>query len=457
MKTRLALIFILSVSIPFLFNGCVSTQNSGNLSAQELEIDTVAEMENAEEPVSLETFQDSLSGYGEFIGIDSSEIDPDNSFLDENNNEGVFSNVDDDIYYNYIWVPNSSYLYEGWSPYGDGRWVWTDWGWTWVSDYSWGWAPYHYGRWWYSNAYGWVWSTGRRWGPGWVNWCNNGGYTGWYPISPRVRLGNAGISHVNHHYFNNGWVVINKTSITKHINISSVITGEKKNEILSKSTKYVNISQKNRKLINTGPGVDEISKITGQKIVQKHLTEVITFHVPKVSNKNVTNNNSKKNKSVDNNNTNILGNKTITTNDANKNVTVPKSKTNVNSVTNYNTTKTYNSTETYDKKITGTKTNSNQNNNNKNENTNKNINQNTETNKKTEVKKTENNNNYNNSNKTETSNKTGSTSPKVVPGPKYNPPAPKVTPPTPKQTPPPQKQSPPQQKQSSPPVKKSPF
>src|SRR4029450_7937003 len=41
-----------------------------------------------------------------------------------------------------VWQPRE---YEtGWNPYYDGHWVYTDCGWTWVSDYGWGDLPYHY-------------------------------------------------------------------------------------------------------------------------------------------------------------------------------------------------------------------------------------------------------------------------------------------------------------------------
>ncbi len=41
--------------------------------------------------------------------------------------------------------------------YTDGHWEYTNYGWSWVSDYDWGWAPFHYGRWEYDNFYGWMW------------------------------------------------------------------------------------------------------------------------------------------------------------------------------------------------------------------------------------------------------------------------------------------------------------
>jgi hypothetical protein len=433
MKTKLALTIMISAAMIFSFNSCTSTEYTATNNENAASSDTLYEIERASEPVSLETFEDSLSSYGEFVSIDSSEIDPDNSVLDES------GDVDSDIYTNYIWVPNSNYLYEGWTPYGEGRWEWTDWGWTWVSDYNWGWAPYHYGRWWYSQAYGWVWSPGRRWGPGWVNWCSNREFTGWYPISPRVRLRNAGISTINHHYNPNGWVGVSNTNFRKHITKSTILPNEKTNEIVKNTTPFVNIKQQGKKLFNSGPSVNDIELSEGKKIVQKPLTEVITFHTPNNGNKNVSETNTKKNPLITTTDPSV----TNSNNNSNsqKGSTGVKPKTNINNITNYNTSKTYNSSETYNSNTSNT----NKNNNNNSQNTNKNQNTN-----KQEPKKTETNYNTGNSNKTGSTNKTGTTSPKVNPVP-YNPP------PVQKQAPPPvQRQAPPPpvQKQAPPPPPK---
>jgi hypothetical protein len=58
--------------------------------------------------------------------------------------------------YGRVWTPSG--VPPDWAPYRAGSWMWQDpYGWTWVSDESWGWAPYHYGRWMYvGGAWGWV-------------------------------------------------------------------------------------------------------------------------------------------------------------------------------------------------------------------------------------------------------------------------------------------------------------
>jgi hypothetical protein len=76
------------------------------------------------------------------------------------------------------------------SPYlTGGHWVYTDYGWTWVSDYAWGWGPFHYGRWYMSAGFGWAWMPGYDWAPAWVAWGDYGGYYCWAPVGPREYLG----------------------------------------------------------------------------------------------------------------------------------------------------------------------------------------------------------------------------------------------------------------------------
>ena len=57
-------------------------------------------------------------------------------------------------------------------------------GWAWASDESFGWAVYHYGRWGWSPAVGWMWVPGSIWAPAWVSWRYGGGYIGWAPLGP---------------------------------------------------------------------------------------------------------------------------------------------------------------------------------------------------------------------------------------------------------------------------------
>jgi hypothetical protein len=87
--------------------------------------------------------------------------------------------------YGRCWQPTVGVVNPAWRPYCDrGRWVDTDCGWYWQSDYSWGWAAFHYGRWFEDDHRGWVWRPDRAWGPAWVSWRYSSDVCGWAPLPP---------------------------------------------------------------------------------------------------------------------------------------------------------------------------------------------------------------------------------------------------------------------------------
>ena len=86
--------------------------------------------------------------------------------------------------YGQVWVPNANQRAD-WQPYTDGHWVYTQWGWSFVSEVPWGWAPFHYGRWGWMPTLGWFWVPGFVWAPAWVSWRYNNGHVAWSPYAPR--------------------------------------------------------------------------------------------------------------------------------------------------------------------------------------------------------------------------------------------------------------------------------
>src|SRR5213082_615996 len=90
--------------------------------------------------------------------------------------------------YGYVWQPCEAESSRSWRPYTNGRWVYTDAGWTWISEEPFGWATYHYGRWTRLRGIGWVWVPGNEWAPAWVSWRTGGEYVGWAPLPPEARF-----------------------------------------------------------------------------------------------------------------------------------------------------------------------------------------------------------------------------------------------------------------------------
>ena len=98
---------------------------------------------------------------------------------------GPYGNWVDVSGYGRCWQPTVVSLNPDWRPYCDGgRWVYSDCGWYWLSDYSWGWAPFHYGRWFRHTQLGWCWAPDTVWGPSWVSWRYSNDYCGWAPLPP---------------------------------------------------------------------------------------------------------------------------------------------------------------------------------------------------------------------------------------------------------------------------------
>lgn len=88
--------------------------------------------------------------------------------------------------YGYVWIPRG--VGRHWRPYTYGRWVWTNYGWTWVSYFEWGWIPFHYGRWGWDSRLGWFWVPDVVWAPAWVVWRMGDFYIGWAPLPPEVEF-----------------------------------------------------------------------------------------------------------------------------------------------------------------------------------------------------------------------------------------------------------------------------
>ena len=174
----------------------------------------------------------------------------------------------------YVWRPD--HVARGWRPYLYGRWVWTDYGWYWVSEEPFGWATFHYGRWYYDDYYGWIWIPDNVWGPSWVEWRYDNDYIGWAPLSPYASFNfNVGITYTNrwsapYHY----WNFIPCRSFTSDRVVDYVQPPERSRRIFGNTRSVGEIRTDNHHIVNRGVDVQFVERradvhINRVEVVQK--------------------------------------------------------------------------------------------------------------------------------------------------------------------------------------------
>jgi hypothetical protein len=190
--------------------------------------------DNGSSEVSIDVFVDQLSPYGRWVNSPS---------------------------YGQVWVCNES----GFTPYyTNGHWVYTNFGWTWVSNYNWGWAPFHYGRWAYDPFYGWMWVPGYEWGPAWVGWRTGGDYYGWAPLAPGINI-SLGFSWGNYMPANR-WCFVPRRYISDPYFHRYAIDRGRNVTIINNTTiiKNTNVYRNTRYV--AGPSRTEVERFTGNRV-----------------------------------------------------------------------------------------------------------------------------------------------------------------------------------------------
>jgi hypothetical protein len=172
--------------------------------------------------------------------------------------------------YGYVWQPNE----RNFQPYyTNGYWVMTEYGNTWVSNYSWGWAPFHYGRWTMGNM-GWVWIPGTQWGPAWVEWRHGGGYYGWAPMGPQIQI-NVNVGGWN---TPNNWFVFVPQRRVYNRNFYAYQRPYNHVTIYNRTTiinNYYN-DRNNRPIYNYGPRREDIRQYTKRNVPVYQVTNAET-------------------------------------------------------------------------------------------------------------------------------------------------------------------------------------
>jgi hypothetical protein len=177
--------------------------------------------------------------------------------------------------YGWVWTPYGMPV--GWRPYTDGYWVFTDYGWTWVSSRPWGWAPFHYGRWVFRPRYGWAWIPGKVWGPAWVVWRSGPGWVGWAPMPPqhgwRVGMGFQVTSDpdglIEPHWYS---FVAERYFTDRNLNRHFEL--EARNVTLVRNTQNVtNYQTIESRIVNRSIDVGQIERVTGKRIVERRVVD----------------------------------------------------------------------------------------------------------------------------------------------------------------------------------------
>jgi hypothetical protein len=164
--------------------------------------------------------------------------------------------------YGYVWQPREAESSRSWRPYTNGRWVYTDAGWTWISQEPFGWATYHYGRWTRLRGIGWVWVPGDQWAPAWVSWRKSNDYVGWAPLPPEARFDQrTGIHNWSDNYYDIGpdqYSFVPTREFGAQRIESTIVPPERNVTIVNQTTNVTNITYNNMTVVNEGPNYDEM-------------------------------------------------------------------------------------------------------------------------------------------------------------------------------------------------------
>ena len=176
--------------------------------------------------------------------------------------------------YGYVFHPREAES-SRWRPYTNGRWAYTDVGWTWISEESFGWATYHYGRWTRLRGIGWVWVPGNEWAPAWVSWRKSNEYVGWAPLPPEARFDQrTGIHNWSDNYYDVGpdqYCFVASREFGAPRVEQTLLPAERNVTIVNQTTNVTNITYKNTTIVNEGPNYDEMRSISREPVQRYRL------------------------------------------------------------------------------------------------------------------------------------------------------------------------------------------
>jgi probable HAF family extracellular repeat protein len=194
---------------------------------------------------------------------ESSSCDCIDVFYDQLSSQGDWCDCGN---YGHVFRPRVPH---GWRPYCNGHWVWTNCGWYWDSDESFGWACFHYGRWIHEEDC-WCWVPGHEWAPAWVSWRTGPEHCGWAPLPPEAGFGpGTGIGGWCDHAYGLGpgaYFFIAMSHFTAPNYNNYILPPAQNVTIINNTVNVTNITYNKNIINNFGPSVATIQQKTGAVI-----------------------------------------------------------------------------------------------------------------------------------------------------------------------------------------------
>ncbi|MGF1679197.1 MAG: DUF6600 domain-containing protein [Candidatus Methylacidiphilales bacterium] len=155
----------------------------------------------------------------------------------------------------YYFLPDPSKAAELAQPYRQGRWIYSDYGWTWQGTHAASWAVDHYGYWTrrLHPEKKWTWVPRIMWLPSAVEWLQSGEYIGWRP-GPLDRFGNPTEREADRYGDPAEWNFIRKDKLASPLkagDFEDVATAER---LLGEAVPADHILSSYREIERPGPG-----------------------------------------------------------------------------------------------------------------------------------------------------------------------------------------------------------
>ena len=173
-----------------------------------------------------------------------------------------------------VWRPTM--MKRNWSPYHQGQWIYTNYGWYWDSYEPFGHVVYHYGRWYFDDYYGWIWIPDNEWAPAWVDWRYDDDYIGWAPLSPYALFSiNIGIHYTYDYYVPyNHWNYVQYNHFCDNNVYNYYVAPKYKYKVHNKTKMRTNYSYYDGRVRNDGVDFDRIRERSGRTIEKRNLVGV---------------------------------------------------------------------------------------------------------------------------------------------------------------------------------------